>query len=154
MAGPGARITHATLLAKPPQANWAVAWHRDLAIAVEQRHDAAGFTGWSRKGGVWHANAPSTVLAGIVALRIHVDDCGADDGALQVIPGSHADGGSAEATPISLTATAGDVVLMRPLLLHASARATGTSRRRVVHLECTATPLPPPLAWYEAWPFA
>jgi len=41
------------------------------------------------------------------------------------------------------------VILMRPLLLHASSAATEPRRRRVVHLEYAAGPLPGGVEWFE-----
>ena len=43
----------------------------------------------------------------------------------------------------------GGAVVMRPLLLHASSAATEPDRRRVIHLEYAASPLPEGLAWFE-----
>jgi ectoine hydroxylase-related dioxygenase (phytanoyl-CoA dioxygenase family) len=43
----------------------------------------------------------------------------------------------------------GDVMLMRPLLLHASGRSTNNNRRRVIHIECSKSTLPAPLQWTE-----
>jgi len=37
---------------------------------------------------------------------------------------------------------------MRPLLLHLSHRATDPARRRVIHREFAAEPMPEPLLWY------
>ena len=48
------------------------------------------------------------------------------------------------------TGKAGDVSLMRPLLLHASSRAVEPTHRRVLHLEFAAGPLPGGLEWQEA----
>jgi hypothetical protein len=39
---------------------------------------------------------------------------------------------------------------MRPLLLHASSPAREPVRRRVVHLEYAADPLPGGVEWFEA----
>lgn len=44
---------------------------------------------------------------------------------------------------------AGGVMLMRPLLLHASHRSTSARPRRVVHLEFSAQELPAGLSWRE-----
>jgi hypothetical protein len=44
---------------------------------------------------------------------------------------------------------AGGVVVMRPLILHASSPAVSPSHRRVVHLEYAAEDLPGGLAWHE-----
>jgi hypothetical protein len=43
----------------------------------------------------------------------------------------------------------GGVLLMRPLLLHASQKATRPARRRVIHLEYAACDLPSGLDWNE-----
>lgn len=74
---------------KVPGANWSLTWHQDVTIAVAERHDTSGFGPWSVKAGVTHVHAPAEVLARMVAVRIHLDDCPAENGALQVIPGSH-----------------------------------------------------------------
>ena len=39
--------------------------------------------------------------------------------------------------------------MIRPLLLHASSAAESPRRRRVVHLEYAADPLPGGLDWFE-----
>ncbi len=44
-------------------------------------------------------------------------------------------------------ASAGDAVLMRPLVVHASPRAARPTRRRVIHLEYAALDVPAPLEW-------
>ena len=41
-------------------------------------------------------------------------------------------------------------MLMRPLLLHASSKATGASRRRVLHFVFGPPALPHGLAWVRA----
>jgi len=47
-----------------------------------------------------------------------------------------------------LTCAAGRVLLMRPLLMHASGHATEPAHRRIVHLECAAdAELPDGFAW-------
>jgi hypothetical protein len=47
-------------------------------------------------------------------------------------------------------ATAGDALLLRPLILHASRKAISAKPRRVIHLEFSAVSLPDPLRWDEA----
>jgi hypothetical protein len=68
-----------------------------------------------------------------------------------VIPGSHADeridadaSGRARET---LEAGKGDALLMRPLVLHASRKATGMSLRRVLHFVFGQERLPHGLEW-------
>jgi hypothetical protein len=80
------------LFDKLPAANWQVGWHQDQIIPVADRKEAPGFTAWSVKGGVHHVRPPATVLERMLTLRIHLDDCGCENGALRVIPGSHAHG--------------------------------------------------------------
>jgi ectoine hydroxylase-related dioxygenase (phytanoyl-CoA dioxygenase family) len=129
LLGPAACAVKATLFDKTPNANWKVPWHQDRAIAVASRLDAPGFGPWSRKRGVLHVEAPAAVLATMLALRIHLDDCADDNGPLRVLPGTHRLGVlAADAIAslvaargsLSLPASRGDLLLMRPLLVHAS----------------------------------
>lgn len=157
--GGDAFIVRAILFDKTPDANWKVAWHQDVSIAVTERIDAPGFGPWSVKAGIIHVRPPVEVLQGMVTLRIHLDDCDESNGALHVLPGSHRRGvldakdlqacrGSSDirlcCVPI------GGAMLMRPLIAHASSPGTSPSRRRVIHLEWAATPLPQPLQWHRA----
>ncbi len=143
---------------KVAEANWKVPWHQDTAIAVHQRADAPGFTGWSEKEGVPHVHPPASVLEGIIALRLHLDDCGQDNGPLRVIPGSHTQGiltaeqieaARQRASEVICTAKTGDILALRPLLLHASSSALSPSHRRVLHIEYACHPLPHGLQWFE-----
>ncbi|MBI1177513.1 phytanoyl-CoA dioxygenase [bacterium] len=154
--GRAAFPVRALLFDKTPQTNWNVSWHQDLSIAVRERHDVQGFTGWALKQGVWHAQPPAAFLERMITLRLHLDDCKSDNGPLRVIPGSHRDGRfDSEAiarwrsvVPAKeIICQAGDALLMRPLLLHASSRATRPSHRRVLHVEYAAFQLPAPLVW-------
>jgi hypothetical protein len=79
----------AILFDKTPGTNWKVPWHQDLTIAVVERREVEGFGPWSVKDGVPHAHAPVWLLERMVTLRLHLDDCPADNGALRVLPGSH-----------------------------------------------------------------
>ena len=45
--------------------------------------------------------------------------------------------------------SAGDALLMRPLLLHSSGRSTSARHRRVLHIEYAAFTLTPGLNWHE-----
>jgi hypothetical protein len=146
------------LFDKSASANWSVGWHQDLAIAVQQRADVFGFGQWSIKEGVVHAHAPAGLLERMLAVRVHLDDADETNGALQVLPGSHLAGKLcpseidrtvASIRPVTCVAHSGDVLVMRPLLLHASAAAATPVHRRVVHIEYAMDELPPPLQWYE-----
>lgn len=147
----------ALLFDKAPAANWKVPWHQDTAIAVAERVEAPGFLGWSVKDGVTHVHPPGAVLEQMVALRIHLDDCGPDNGPLRVLPGSHRHGKLNDAeiehwrqttAEVSCEARQGDVLLMRPLLLHASSAAKTPAHRRVIHLEYACRALPNGMRWF------
>jgi hypothetical protein len=142
--GPGARATRGILFDKSEGANWGVLWHQDLSLAVADRVDIPGWGQWTLKQGVHHAQPSEEVLEKMVTLRIHIDDCDADNGPLCILPGSHAMGRlSAPAiralrhatSPTICAAAAGDVLMMRPLLVHSSAASERPARRRVIHLE-------------------
>ena len=157
--GPLAMPVRGILFDKTPGANWTVPWHQDLSIAVTERHDVAGYSPWSVKAGVPHVQPPVAILQRMLTVRLHLDDCGADNGPLLVVAGSHALGiltpqqvdGLRQSSNISTCIVArGGVVLMRPLILHASHSASSPDHRRVIHLEFASQPLPAPLQWYVA----
>jgi ectoine hydroxylase-related dioxygenase (phytanoyl-CoA dioxygenase family) len=74
---------------KSSGSNWLVPWHQDLTIAVASKCEAPGFGPWSVKDGIPHVQPPDELLKQMIALRLHLDDCDASNGALRVIPGSH-----------------------------------------------------------------
>jgi ectoine hydroxylase-related dioxygenase (phytanoyl-CoA dioxygenase family) len=146
------------LFDKTPDANWLVAWHQDLTIAVRERRDVPGFGPWSMKDGTPHVQPPAELLARMLTVRLHLDDCDISNGALRVLPGSHRHGKLSaaqikecrERTPEHVCeARAGDALVMRPLLLHASSPASVPKHRRVIHLEFAVDELPDGLVWAE-----
>jgi ectoine hydroxylase-related dioxygenase (phytanoyl-CoA dioxygenase family) len=157
--GPGAFVVRGLLFDKTPEANWPVPWHQDLTIAVKARCEAPGYGPWTVKGGVPHVRPPIDVLEGMLTLRVHLDDCDESRGPLRVLPGSHTRGRlDAEETrrwldrvaPVSCLVPRGGVLLMRPLILHASSPAEVPLHRRVVHLEYAADRLPGNVEWFES----
>lgn len=146
------------LFDKLPGANWEVGWHQDLSIAVAERIDAPGFSGWSVKRGVQHVQPPVAVLERMLTVRVHLDESGADNGPLRVLRGSHAHGRLTDeqierwektGEEVACLVLRGGALLMRPLLLHASAPAKKPSHRRVIHLEYAADRLLHGLRWFE-----
>jgi ectoine hydroxylase-related dioxygenase (phytanoyl-CoA dioxygenase family) len=144
------------LFDKTPDANWKVAWHQDLTIAVRERIDVPGYGPWSVKGGVVHVQPPTAVLEQMLAVRVHVDACGPENGPLRVLPGSHREGRLSqsevdlrvkEGEPVRCAIARGGVLAFRPLLLHSSSQAAEPARRRVVHFEFAAAELSGGLAW-------
>ena len=156
LLGPAARPVRGLFFDKTPDANWKVAWHQDLSIAVKKRIDVPDFGPWSMKQGVHHVQPPAPILENMLTIRLHLDDCLADNGPLLVIPGSHAHGvlrpaqiaeWHSKLTPQMCEVSRGGALLMRPLLLHASSAATNPSHRRVIHLEYSADQLAGGLVW-------
>lgn len=156
--GCGAKPVKGILFDKTELANWAVPWHQDITISVRARWSVPGYDAWSEKDGIPHVQPPVEVLENILAVRIHLDPCPAENGALKIIPGSHTHGRLSDdevdrwrstVAPVTCSADAGDVLLMRPLILHSSAAATSPNHRRVIHLEYSAYQLPGGLEWSE-----
>jgi hypothetical protein len=152
------RPVRGILFDKIPDANWTVPWHQDLTIAVQARVEAEGYGPWSVKANVSHVQPPAEILENMLSIRIHLDDCNGDNGALRVIPGSHRWGRISEqdisgirercAEDVCVVA-AGGALLMRPLLLHASSPSRTPSHRRVVHLDFASVDLAAGLRWYS-----
>jgi ectoine hydroxylase-related dioxygenase (phytanoyl-CoA dioxygenase family) len=159
--GPGAFAVRGILFDKTPDANWKVVWHQDLTIAVRERREVAGFGPWSEKDCVPHVQPPAALLARMVAVRLHLDDCTATNGPVRVIPGSHragrlsaadVDRWRAEVPEVVCTVPRGGILAFHSLLLHASSPALEPAHRRVVHIEFAATEwaeLPGGLTWHE-----
>ena len=118
------RLSRLQAFDKSPEANWFVPWHQDRAEDGRER--------------------PVEALEDTVALRIHLDDSGENNGPLEVILGSHTSGRLeadaiarvvAGAELVACYAVRGNIVAMRPLLLHRSKRASKPDARRVIHIE-------------------
>ena len=154
--GPAARPVRALLFNKTAEANWIVPWHQDRTIAVRERREVEGFGPWSIKGGMQHVEPPFEILAGMVTVRVHLDDCGLDNAPLLIAPGSHwlgkvpASEAPNEAERIgaeACLAEAGDVWLYATPILHASERAAIPAQRRVVQVDYATIGLPGGLEW-------
>lgn len=153
--GGEAFVARSILFDKCPEANWDVPWHQDTTIAVVERSETAGFGPWSVKEGVPHVRPPAAVLERMITVRLHLDPCTEHSGPLLVVPGSHRSGimsglpqfAELEAAKVACPAPAGGAVIMRPLILHASRKATSQGHRRVLHLEFAAEELPGGLRW-------
>src|SRR5438270_8739454 len=80
----------------------------------------------------------------VVTLRVHLDHCASGNGPLRVIPGSHNKGVLTETQIGAITNTqasaecvvpAGGVLLMKPLIIHASSKSKSKIPRRILHIE-------------------
>jgi len=145
------------LFNKTPGSNWKVAWHQDKTIAVRARRDVAAFGPWSVKAGVPSVQPPAAVMAKMLAIRLHLDESHENNGPLRVIPGSHKVGCLSmeevafwrERPSVICTVPRGGAILMRPLLVHASASCSTPVPRRVIHLEFASENLPGGLEWHD-----
>lgn len=136
--GASAFPVDATYFDKQSKANWAVPAHQDRVLPVLP--DAK--RSFRRAKGVAVSEPSTNTLARLVALRIHFDPTDGDTGALFVLPGSHRAGVLApdqiKEVPLSsfvpCVAGVGDVIVIRPLLLHRSPPSKGVGQRRVLHV--------------------
>lgn len=142
---------------KPPNANWIVNWHQDLTINLVNRMDVDQYKNWRETKERVVVQPNRELLERIFTIRIHLDDCTKENGALNVIESSHARG------PIDIKEWAitkegrqklcevkkGGILLMKPLILHSSSRTENEKNRRVIHIEFTDQELPEGLQWKE-----
>jgi ectoine hydroxylase-related dioxygenase (phytanoyl-CoA dioxygenase family) len=137
-----------TLFDKSAKANWLVTWHQDTALPLRSRKDVLGWGPWSRKHGTDYAHAPTYALEQIVALRVHLDNSGSDNGPLRVLPGTHKLGVltddevfrlSAQRPSMDCIVARGGILAMRPLLIHSSSKCQNDLPRRVLHIEYSSS---------------
>jgi hypothetical protein len=146
LLGARAGVVRGLFFDKPPGRGWALPWHKDYNVAVLKHGRRGRFTKPTRKAGVPHVEAPADLLGKMVTVRIHLDDMTDENGPLRVIPGSHhfyRTDDEQSRSPLVIRCQAGDVLLMRPLLTHASGHCdpATTRHRRIVHLECAPSPV-------------
>jgi len=157
---PGKSIpVRSILFDKSADTDWGVPWHQDLTIAVQAKHEMPGYSAWTLKDGVQHVQPPVEIMKRMVTLRVHLDDANATNGALRVIPESHHNRRYAsESIPQEISkhpeiiceARAGDILVMKPLLLHSSKKGISKGNRRILHVEYSADDLPSPLNWMKS----
>ncbi|MFO0813562.1 MAG: phytanoyl-CoA dioxygenase family protein [Gemmatales bacterium] len=142
---------------KPPGQSWSLPWHQDRAIAVKDNRLAGNIFGKPTiKAGVPHVEAPWWLSQQILLARIHLDAMVAENGPLQVMPGTQV----SEIMPekheiVTLHAEPGDVLIMSPLLFHRSGQAALDTKlhRRILHLEFTGcSTLPDGYTWHTFLP--
>lgn len=122
-----------------------------MSIPVAAKINHPELIGWAEKEGSIFVQPPDTVLNEFVAVRVHIDECGENDGPLRVVVGSHKygriknEGALALRDQIGETLCAvskGGALLIKPLVLHASSKSTGHSKRRVLHFVFAPPELP------------
>jgi len=124
---------------KHARANWTVPAHQDRIFPVGDDSFRKGRI----RDGVAYAEPDPGTLASLLALRVHFDETHTDTGCLHVVPASHLNGvlTTAQIREIPLQryipcpAAPGDVLAIRPLLLHRSPPSNkGEGQRRVLHV--------------------
>jgi ectoine hydroxylase-related dioxygenase (phytanoyl-CoA dioxygenase family) len=155
--GPKCFAVRGILFNKTQESNWKVVWHQDLTVAVRERREADGFGRWSKKAGITHVQPPAEIMSRMLAIRLHLDESGSDNGPLRVIAGSHNEGRFSaqqvaywqKSNYVTCIVPKGGALLMRPLLLHASSSCSAPKPRRVIHFEFAAEDLPQGLKWHD-----
>lgn len=141
---------------KPEKSNWYVAYHQDLTISVDKKTELPDFGPWTTKQNQFAVKPPLNILENIFTIRIHLDDTDEYNGALKVVPKSHAKGiyrpetidWNVETEEICRVEKGG-IMIMKPLILHGSNRTTNGKKRRVIHIEFSDMELPEQLNWSE-----
>jgi len=146
---------------KPPNANWIVNWHQDLTINLKGKKDIQDYKNWRSNSERTIVQPNVELLENILTVRIHLDDCTKENGALRVIEKSHEQGvieikdwvktkvGEERICELKK----GGILLMKPLILHSSKRTENEKNRRVIHIEFCEMDLPEGLEWNEAVSF-
>lgn len=141
---------------KTEESNWLVPWHQDRTIALNEKKEVEGWGRWSVKDGVHHVQPSIDVLEKMITFRIHLDDSDCKNGCLKVIPKTHTLGLLGQEHIKEMTqkedfvfceVKEGDVVLMRPHILHDSSKCDMPIHRRIVHIEYSNYALPLQLEW-------
>jgi ectoine hydroxylase-related dioxygenase (phytanoyl-CoA dioxygenase family) len=150
------KIVKSIYFDKPIRANWVVNWHQDLTISVQNKVETNGFTHWLPKQNYFSVQPTIEYLENMVTIRIHLDDCTQQNGALRVIPKSHQTIQAIQNLPNPFfeeeqicEVAKGGALIMKPLIWHSSKRTENQQKRRVIHLEFSNLELPKPLIWAE-----
>ena len=149
-------ITKSIYFDKPEMSNWFVSYHQDLTISVNKKIEVENFENWTTKQNQFAVQPPKNILDKNFTIRIHLDKTTKENGALKVINKSHAKG-IRRIENIDLNTEIesfcevenGGIMIMKPLLFHASNKTTNNERRRVIHIEFSNQELPKELEWNE-----
>lgn len=160
IVGADARAVRSTLFDKTPTSNWKVPAHQDCTVFVKEKVEGlAGFGPWTVKEDHVSVQPSAEVLSSMIAFRLHLDDCNIENGPLRIWPGSHLHGRLGDAgieewictsEPKTCPVSAGGLLIMHPLLIHASSAANVPGHRRVVHIDYAPLALPGGLEWLDA----
>lgn len=154
--GKGYFITKSIYFDKPEKSNWFVAYHQDLTISVDMKIEVENFENWTIKQNQFAVQPPKEILEDNFTVRIHIDTTTKENGALKVINNSHSKGilrieklNFENEKETICEVEKGGIMIMKPLLFHASKKTTNNERRRVIHIEFSKQELPSGLEWSE-----
>jgi ectoine hydroxylase-related dioxygenase (phytanoyl-CoA dioxygenase family) len=141
---------------KPEKSNWFVSYHQDLTISVDKKIEIENFSNWTTKHNQFAVQPTSDILENIFTIRIHLDDTNEENGALKVLEKSHSKAINRidnldfiNEKEVFCNVKSGGIMLMKPLLFHASNKTTNDKNRRVIHIEFSNKELPKNLQWSE-----
>lgn len=152
----GARPVRIVAFNKTEADNWTLPWHQDRVVALREPVETPGFSNWTNKAGIWHAEPPVELLERMIFARVHLDPADTENGCLQLALGTHARGkvGASDAETIAniaaiedCVAERGDVLFAKALILHRSAPSRASADRRAIRIDYCAEDLPSSLRW-------
>lgn len=153
-------ITKSIYFDKPEKSNWFVSYHQDLTISVDKKMDIENFENWTYKQNQFAVQPPREILENNFTIRIHLDKTTKENGALKVLNKSHKKGiyrtdnlNIEKEIETICEIEKGGIMIMRPLLFHASNKTITNERRRVIHIEFSNQNLPNQLKWSEKMVF-
>ena len=149
-------ITKSIYFDKPEKSNWFVAYHQDLTISVDRKVEIENYENWTTKQNQFAVQPPKEILEQNFTIRIHIDKTTKENGALKVLNKSHRKG-IVRTENVELEneieticeVDKGGIMIMKPLIFHASNKTTNNERRRVIHIEFSNQKLPNELEWSE-----
>lgn len=136
--------------------NWTLPWHQDRVVALKERVEVPGFSNWTRKDGIWHAEPPIGLMERMLFARVHLDPATPENGCLKIALRTHIGGkiSAANAESVALASTVedcvaerGDILLAKALILHRSSPSRVSTGRRAIRIDYCADSLPAPLEW-------
>ena len=154
--GEAVQLVRVIFFDKTADSNWLVTWHQDKTVATSSKQVIKGWGPWSLKDGINHVQPPLEVLERMLTFRLHLDDADENNGCLKVIPGSHKLGVLTQQEisqiidskkHVFCRVQRGDLVIMKPHILHSSNKSLNPGRRRVIHIEYSNFQLPDAIDW-------
>jgi ectoine hydroxylase-related dioxygenase (phytanoyl-CoA dioxygenase family) len=148
---------NALLLDKSLSQNWGLDWHQDLKIAVTNKIDVPDYDNWTKEYGINLCIPPLEILEKLLSVRIHLDPCTIQNGALLLIPKTHKSGilsnldlkEIVRREAICCEIDRGGIMCMKPLLLHKSPYSISQKKRRVIQINYSGSRLDHGLQWHR-----